>query len=32
LGTLDPESIVTPGIFISRVVVDRGVGAPGVKS
>jgi len=30
LGTLDPESIVTPGIFISRVVADRG--APGVKS
>jgi 3-oxoadipate CoA-transferase, alpha subunit len=32
LGALDPESIVTPGIFISRVVVDRGIGAPGVKS
>ena len=32
LGVLDPESIVTPGIFVSRVVADRGTGAPGVRS
>lgn len=32
LGALDPESIVTPGIFVSRVVTDRGIGAPGVRS
>jgi 3-oxoadipate CoA-transferase alpha subunit len=32
LGALDPESIVTPGIFVSRVVADRGIGAPGVRS
>ena len=29
LGTLDPEAIVTPGIFVQRVVaVDAGDGAP----
>ncbi len=32
LGALDPESIVTPGIFVSRVVADRGTGVPGVRS
>lgn len=31
LGTLDPESIVTPGIFVSRVMADRRAGAPGGK-
>jgi 3-oxoadipate CoA-transferase alpha subunit len=32
LGALDPESIVTPGIFVTRVVAHRGTGAPGVTS
>ena len=30
LGALDPEAVVTPGIFVHRVVqVDRGVTRPG---
>jgi 3-oxoadipate CoA-transferase alpha subunit len=32
LGGLDPESIVTPGIFISRVVADRATGTTGMSS
>jgi 3-oxoadipate CoA-transferase, alpha subunit len=31
LGALDPETIVTPGIFVARVVADAGATAARVR-